>query len=194
MKLRFINSRLGLGRYEKIDLSMDVTLKTPKGRFGLSVPYDVKWTEQYLCQKCKLYFFFNRSNNLFSAPFWGEWSNWSSCQGSCGAGRSFRSRLCQNGLAGLPGCEKDSNEVTSVEEVTCQTNVECPEQCPGFTTLGDDSCECEEKPRLTVLVPQRLIPSSSIKSVDSKFVYMVGSEPHVTGKLMLKKTIVYHNF
>ena len=137
---------------------------------------------------------FNRSNNLFSAPFWGEWSNWSSCQGSCGAGRSFRSRLCQNGLAGLPGCEKDSNEVTSVEEVTCQTNVECPEQCPGFTTLGDDSCEWKEKPRLTVLVPQRLIPSSSIKSVDSKFVYMVGSEPHVTGKLMLKKTIVYHNF
>ena len=53
----FLNFLLGLGRYEKIDLSMDVTLKTPKGRFGLSVPYDVKWTEQYLCQKCKFHFF-----------------------------------------------------------------------------------------------------------------------------------------
>ena len=69
MKLRFINSRLGLGRYEKIDLSMDVTLKTPKGRVGLTIPYDVKWTEQYLCQKCKFHFFPTTVITLFQLRF-----------------------------------------------------------------------------------------------------------------------------
>ena len=103
----------------------------------------------------------------------------------CGAGRQFRSRLCQNGLAGLPGCDRGLDGVTSVEEVTCQTNVECAPQCPGFTTLGDSRCECEEKPRLTVLVPQRLVPDDVLMSIDNEFIYLVGSEPHVTGKKLV---------
>ena len=86
-------------------------------------------------------------------------------------------------MAGLPGCDRGPDGVTSVEEVTCQTNVECPPQCPGFTTLGDnDECECEEKSRLTVLVPQRWVPYDVLITIDNAFNYLVGSEPHVTGK------------
>ena len=56
-------------------------------------------------------------------------------------------------------------------------------QCPGFTTLGDnDECECEEKSRLTVLVPQRWVPYDVLITIDNAFNYLVGSEPHVTGK------------
>ena len=113
-------------------------------------------------------------------------SSWSGCQDTVrGAGKQFRSRICQDGLAGLPGCDRGPDGVTSVEEVTCQTNVECASQCPGFTTLGDtDRCECEEKPRLTVLVPQRLVPDDI--PLDNAFVYLVGSEPHATGKQLIQ--------
>ena len=92
-------------------------------------------------------------------------------------------------MAGLPGCERSPDGVTSVEEADCNTASICPDVCPGETIQSGDSCQCEEKPLLAVLVPKRLISQAVYDRIDSKFVYFLGSESHVIGNSLLLFTI-----
>ena len=156
----------------------------------LPLTYMTSWEYQAVCNRGKLTL--SLKPNVLTpilAPSWSQWSPFSSCQTPCGEGKRYRSRHCQNGLAGLPGCEKGPDGVTSVEEAECNRVSVCPEVCPGETTQNGDSCQCQEKPLLAVLVPKRLISQAVFDKIDSKFVYFIGSEQHVTGTQHLLRAI-----
>ena len=94
------------------------------------------------------------------AAQWSEWGTFSKCQVSCGSGKKSRSRICEFGTAGLPGCEGDV-----IEYDDCETGVECPSLCPEETDLnpdrtGDCLCQGNLEQIRHILYPKNLIPAN----------------------------------
>lgn len=78
-------------------------------------------------------------------PFWNEWESWSDCSESCGTGLRERSRSCQYGLAGYPGCEGSDQEIAECSPHPCPfltdwKETECSKTCGGGKIARSRSC------------------------------------------------------
>ena len=48
--------------------------------------------------------------NLIVFTAWSNWGSYGSCSEGCGGGLQNRTRTCNNGKPGYPGCEGDEKE------------------------------------------------------------------------------------
>ena len=112
-------------------------------------------------------------------PYWSDFSLESDCQAPCGAGKSYRRRICRNGVAGAPGClgsSVETNDCIAAKEI-------CDSPCPLLTTASGNGnfCTCdEESNRIWVLLPVSLV-RKGVNLMD-KDIFIQGFQNHVVGE------------